>query len=87
MAAFALIEKITKDCFLMFRVIILMQIVNIESTQTNKVSELIVFEGFGYIRQRQLANGIILLTVILQTALADSNSIITVQENYQSDPA
>ena len=41
----------------MFGVIILTQIVNMEFIQTNKKSELLVFEGYGYFRHRQLTDG------------------------------
>ena len=41
----------------MIGVKILTQIVNMEFTQTNKKSELLSFEGYGYIRHRQLTYG------------------------------
>ena len=41
----------------MFGVIILTQIVNMQFIQTNKKSDLLVFEGYGYIRHRQLTDG------------------------------
>ena len=41
----------------MFGVIILTLVVNMEFIQTNKKSELLVFEGYGYIKHRQFTDG------------------------------
>ena len=57
MTGLVLIVQHIKECLTMFGVIILTQIVNMEFIQTNKKSELLVFEGYGYIRHRQLTNG------------------------------
>ena len=53
MTGFVLIGKHIKE----FNVLILTLIINIEFIQTNKKSELLVFEGYGYIRHRQLTVG------------------------------
>ena len=45
------------SCLTMFGVIILTLVVNMEFIQTNKKSELLVFEGYGYIRHRQFTDG------------------------------
>ena len=57
MTGLVLIVQHIKEFLTMFGVIILTQIVNMEFIQTNKKSELLVFEGYGYIRHRQLTDG------------------------------
>ena len=57
MTGLVLIVQHIKERLRMFGVIVLTQIVNTEFIQTNKKAELLVFEGYGYIRHRQLADG------------------------------
>ena len=57
MTGLVLIVQHINEFLTMFGVIILTQIVNMEFIQTNKKSELLVFEGYGYIRHRQLTDG------------------------------
>ena len=54
MTGLVLIVQHIKECLTVFGAIILTQIVNMEFIQTNKKSELLVFEGYGYIRNRKL---------------------------------
>ena len=57
MTSIILIVQHLKECFTIYGVIILTQIVNMEFIQTNKKSELLVFEGYGYIRHLQSTDG------------------------------
>ena len=57
MTGFVLIEMHIKEYLTIFGVIILTEIVNIEFIQTNIKSELIVFEGYGHIRNQQITHG------------------------------
>ena len=57
MTGFVLIGKHIKECLTIFSAIILTQIVTMKFIQRNKKSALLVFEGYGYIRHRQLTDG------------------------------
>ena len=65
MKDFVLFGKLIKECLTMFGVIILTQMVIMEFIQTNEESELLVLEGCGYIRDRQI-------TAVLKNAMTES---------------
>ena len=75
----------------MFGVIVLTQIINMDLTQTIKKSEMLLLEGYGYMRDRQPTDGAFLRLLYYKMqrqswATQRKNKVITVHRQWH-DPA